>query len=368
MSDSSKKLYFENLDGWRAVAAFAVIFAHLSYQIKDNEKFAFALKAILSFGGVGGRLGVIFFFILSGFLITYLLFSEQKIHEKIQIGSFYLRRILRIWPLYYLTLIIGFIILPQIKGIGTENASPLLYSLFLANFDHIYNGFPTLNTLGVHWSVCVEEQFYIIWPLLFWLMQKTKSFVPLTIILIVASEVFFIVSGSKIEAGDYHLFSCFKYLAIGGLLANWAFYHHEKMVQFLSFFNRNLTMSIYFFSLVFIFIQHKILGHYSFYPYTFHVVPTLFFSFVIIEQNFSSYSFFKMGRFKLLTWLGKISYGLYLTHMIGINIALLILKDAFNIWYLIPLTLFFTISISYLSYHYFEAYFLKLKKSFSKVN
>ncbi len=367
MSKSKHNLYFENLDGWRGIAVFAVIFAHLSYQIQDNENFAFALKAILSFGGVGGRLGVIFFFLLSGFLITFLLFSENKLHGKIQIGSFYLRRILRIWPLYYLTLLIGFVILPLFKNVGVENASPLLYSLFLANFDHIYNGFPTLNTLGVHWSVCVEEQFYIVWPLLFWVMQKTKMFISLTLLLIVGSELFFIVSGSKIEAGDYNLISCFKYLALGGLLANWAFYHHRKMMQFLSFFSKYLTISIYIFSLGFIFIQHKILGHFDFYPYIFHVVPTLFFSFVIIEQNFSPNSFFKMGKFKLLTWLGKISYGLYLTHMIGINIALLILKDFVNIWCLIPLSLFFTITISYLSYYYFEAYFLKLKKSFSKI-
>ncbi len=368
MESPKKNLYFENLDGWRAVAAFAVIFAHISYQIKDHEKFAFALKAILSFGGVGGRLGVIFFFILSGFLITYLLFTENKSHGKIQIGSFYLRRVLRIWPLYYLTLLIGFVILPLFKDVGAENSSPLLYSLFLANFDHIYNGFPTLNTLGVQWSVCIEEQFYIVWPLLFWLMQKTKSFVGLTILLIISSEMFFIVSGIKMKSGDYHFISCFKYLAIGGLLANWAFYHQEKMVQILSFFSKHLTLAIYIFSLGFIFLQHKILGHFSIYPYIFHVVPALFFSFVIIEQNFSPNSFFKMGKFKILTWLGKISYGLYLTHMIGINIALLILKDIVNIWYLIPMSLFFTITISYLSYHYFEAYFLKLKKSFSKVN
>ena len=368
MERPKKNLYFENLDGWRTIAAFAVIFAHLSYQINDNEKFAYALKAVLSFGGVGGRLGVIFFFILSGFLITYLLFTENKSYGKIQIGSFYLRRILRIWPLYYLTFLIGFVILPLFKDVGAENASPLLYSLFLANFDHIYNGFPTLNTLGVQWSVCVEEQFYIVWPVLFWVMQKTKSFVGLTLLLIVGSEVFFVFSGSKMEAGDYHLFSCFKYLAIGGLLANWAFNHQRNMVRFLSYFNKYVTLTIYIFSVVFIFLQHKILGHFDFYPYTFHVVPALFFSFVIIEQNFSTNSFFKMGKFKLLTWLGKISYGLYLTHMIGINIALLILKETVNIWFLIPLSLFFTITISYLSYHYFEAYFLKLKKSFSKVN
>ena len=47
MESPKKNLYFENLDGWRTIAAFAVIFAHLSYQINDNEKFAYALKAVL---------------------------------------------------------------------------------------------------------------------------------------------------------------------------------------------------------------------------------------------------------------------------------------------------------------------------------
>jgi len=368
MKEAPKKIYFENLDGWRAIAAFAVILTHLSYQIQPNEKFAFALKAILSFGGVGGRLGVIFFFILSGFLITYLLFSENSLRGKIQIGSFYLRRILRIWPLYFLTLLIGFVILPLFKTMGPENASPLLYSLFLANFDHIYNGFPTLNTLGVHWSVCIEEQFYILWPLFFWLLTKIRFFVGGTVLLIIASELYFFFLGSHIKAGDYHLISCFKYLALGGLLAHFTYFHKEKLEAFLRLIHSKLTLLIYVFSLGYIFIQHKILGHSSIYPYVFHLVPALFFSFVILEQNFSPHSFFKIGRVKVLAQLGKISYGLYLTHMIGINIALLILPIHSSIWLLIPLSIVLTIFMSYLSYYYFEIYFLKLKERFSKVN
>lgn len=368
MKEAPKKIYFENLDGWRAIAAFAVIFAHLSYQIQPNEQFAFALKAILSFGGVGGRLGVIFFFILSGFLITYLLFAEKKKKGHIAIGSFYLRRVLRIWPLYFLTLLIGFVILPLFKTMGPENASPFLYSLFLANFDHIYNGFPTLNALGVHWSVCVEEQFYILWPLIFWLLTKTRFFVGGTVMLIIASELYFFFLGSHTKAVDYHLISCFKYLALGGLLAHIAFFQKEKLVAFLTSMKRTWTLLIYVFSLGYIFIQHKLVGHSSAYPYVFHLVPALFFSFVLLEQNFSPNSFFKLGKVKALSYLGKISYGLYLTHMIGINIALLILPIDSTICLLIPLSIGLTLLISYLSYYYFEIHFLKMKERFSKVN
>ena len=91
---------------------------------------------------MSGFMGVNFFFVLSGFLITYLLLSEKKSFGKISIGNFYLRRMLRIWPVYYLTLIIGFIAVPSIQwylnNSVTEhypavNANPWYYISFLGN-------------------------------------------------------------------------------------------------------------------------------------------------------------------------------------------------------------------------------------------
>ena len=127
-------------------------------------------------GTHGGRFGVIFFFVLSGFLITYLMFIEKSKTGQFKLGHFYVRRALRIWPLYFFSLIIGFVLYPMAVSYSgfshDENANLTWYSLFIANFDHIYHGFPTANILGVHWSVCVEEQFYLIWPILIIFLAK----------------------------------------------------------------------------------------------------------------------------------------------------------------------------------------------------
>ncbi|MBD8017003.1 acyltransferase family protein [Weeksellaceae bacterium Sa1CVA4] len=66
----------------------------------------------LAFFQIIGKLAVVLFFVLSGFLITTLLLREQQIHQKINFRNFYLRRIFRIWPLYFLILVLGFFIIP----------------------------------------------------------------------------------------------------------------------------------------------------------------------------------------------------------------------------------------------------------------
>ncbi|MEW6469868.1 MAG: acyltransferase, partial [Bacteroidota bacterium] len=322
----SKPIYFQNLDGFRAIAALLVIFAHLTYWFEYPEtEFYETLKFILSAGNGGGRLGVIFFFVLSGFLITYLMFAEQEKTGRLHVGYFYMRRVLRIWPLYFISLIAGFFVYPFFVSLSGgshhENASLLHYLIFAANFDHIYNYFPTCNILGVQWSVSVEEQFYLLWPLVFYFFNR-KSIFPVLLVLIIAfSEWFSATRGAVLKAGDYHLFSCLKYLAFGGLLAYFCYNHTEPVKKVLGRAGKALTLLCYLASLVIIFLHGTISARFPRYEYVYHVIPMLFFGFVIVEQNFSDRSFYKIGRSSLLAWLGKISYGLYLTHMIAINIV-----------------------------------------------
>ena len=95
-------IYFEGLNGLRFFAALAVIITHVEL-IKGVFKFKHYWNNPIIFN-LGG-LGVYFFFVLSGFLITYLLLSEKQKFNKIEIKQFYLRRIFRIWPLYYFIII-----------------------------------------------------------------------------------------------------------------------------------------------------------------------------------------------------------------------------------------------------------------------
>lgn len=98
------KVYFPNLNSLRAVAAIMVIISHL----QDNE------SKISQFLGCFGALGVTIFFVLSGFLIAYLLLIEKERFLKINIRDFYFRRMLRIWPLYFLLLFFVYVIIPSL--------------------------------------------------------------------------------------------------------------------------------------------------------------------------------------------------------------------------------------------------------------
>jgi peptidoglycan/LPS O-acetylase OafA/YrhL len=115
-----------------------------------------------------------------------------------------------------------------------------------------------------------------------------------------------------------------------------------------------------------LFFQRHLLISFPWYSYINHFIPTLFFGFVIVEQNYSPNSFFKIGSFRILNWLGKISYGLYLTHMIVIYIVLSVFPhDGSYVLLQILCVVLLTVLISHLSYFYIESFFLSLKNKFS---
>ena len=160
-------LYFPSLNGVRAIAASMVIVHHIEMVKSEKGLSDYALP------GDFGSLGVTLFFVLSGFLITYLLFAEQKETQTINIKNFYIRRILRIWPLYYLILIISFFFFSQyLYPEGMVQLQKhywikfVLNVFMLANVSHACVGkIPLGSNL---WSVGTEEQFYLLWP---WLVK-----------------------------------------------------------------------------------------------------------------------------------------------------------------------------------------------------
>ena len=108
------KIYFENLDGLRFLSFVAIFLHHglfTRFEVVENSQLFQTIKVLLKPSG----LGVPFFFCLSGFLITYLLLKELQDFNKIDILKFYIRRALRIWPLYYAVIIFGFFIFPFLK-------------------------------------------------------------------------------------------------------------------------------------------------------------------------------------------------------------------------------------------------------------
>ena len=139
-----------------------------------------------------GRVGVTLFFVLSGFLISYLLLIEKKVSGSISIKKFYTRRILRIWPLYYLLVFLTFIVLPRISLFNVPKYSALMPGSFRYTFPlyffllpqvalSVFDPVPFAEPL---WSIGVEEQFYLLWPVI---MKYARKFLRWSIFIIVGA-------------------------------------------------------------------------------------------------------------------------------------------------------------------------------------
>lgn len=365
--------YFENLDGLRFFCFLFVFFTH-SYHtenpdIKNSPVFHF-FKVTL-FGN--GFLGVNFFFVLSGFLITWLLIKEKRSVEKIHIGRFWMRRILRIWPLYFACVLYGFVIFPYTKSfagsVPNETANPWYYLGFISNFDYINHGFPDAPGLGVLWSVAVEEQFYFVWPIILSLFPLKKFWIPLLTIL--AGSLVFRAMNDVPILHTMHTLSCIGDMALGGLGA-WLISEIPSFKSKIANLPRWVIVFIYLaFIFVFLFRDEFLLS-----THWLRVFERLFISSIMLliiqEQCFSKYSFYKMGNFRTVSRLGLVTYGLYCIHFNVISLVVALTnKLGINnhVWQVVFLELFIsliiTIGISLLSYRYFEAPFLRLKEKFS---
>ena len=369
---TKKITYFKNLDGWRFLSFLAVFFFHSFHTeneaVKSDSLYIFITKKLFT----NGNLGVNFFFVLSGFLITYLLLVEKQ-NGKINIKYFYLRRILRIWPLFYFCVIFGFVIFPYIKEFGglvsTETANPIMYILFINNFDFINAGLPDSSVLGVLWSIAVEEQFYLVWPLLI-SFTRTKNLGVVFGLIILGSVIFRILYDSPIMH-EHHTFSCMGDLAIGGMGA-WLFNSSTQVKKCITNIKVHWIFLIYVLAILIFFFRKEILIANDFIRPFDRIIVSCVFLFMILEQNFSNYSFYKMSNYKLISRLGKYTYGLYSLHFIGILTAIQFSNYIYVSNSIIQviiidtlIALIVSIFISWLSYKYLESPFLHLKNKFS---
>ena len=156
-----------SLDGWRAICILMVLGDHDTY-VKG-----FPSRAIPDFKiFFDGNLGVRFFFIISGFLITWLMVLERDRDGSVNLREFYARRCLRILPIYCAYLCVLAVL--HITGAASESASAWIGNLTFTR--NMMGGVSAGDGLSAHlWSLSVEEQFYLIWPLLFFLLRKSAD-------------------------------------------------------------------------------------------------------------------------------------------------------------------------------------------------
>jgi peptidoglycan/LPS O-acetylase OafA/YrhL len=367
---SQREIAFPNLDGLRFLAFFSVFLAHAFYTTDLALSGSLVYRATEFVTGKG-IFGVNFFFVLSGFLITYLLLVEKKEKGTVNVRHFYVRRFLRIWPLYYTVVFFGFFVLPLLYSAqGKEMGNPgqfWLYALFLSNFDTT----TTTAILGILWSVSIEEQFYLLWPVVFFLLRREHHPVIFYAI-IVASWVFRIAYAGDSRILFSHTLSCISDMAVGGLGAHWA--HNGSIIGRLKSMPRWLIVAVYLLGSAMILSRaswNQLLpGLYA----TERLLYSLLFLFVVLEQNYADNSWFKMSQHPWISRLGTYTYGLYMLHFVSIYAVNLVFdragwnRNLVQLMVVEPVVAFAgAVTLAVVSFHVLETPFLNLKKRFSYI-
>jgi len=372
------KKYFENLDGFRFILAMIVFASHsrLGEALIKVSSIDFVNRLILTFSK--GYLGVSSFFVLSGFLITYLMIEEKDRQSAFNLKNFYLRRSLRIWPLYYSVLAFTFFIYPIVKtALGSKDQNPfdLLHQvLFLANFDSIRVQHAGLvgvapMMIGINWSVSIEEQFYFLWPLLFLLFDPRKFWIG-CLLIVLTSWIFRALTSDSANL-YYHTLSVVSDLGIGAFFACLCYYN-SGFVNVIEHANKGVIIFIYL-SGISILMYSDLLFSNSFDHSSSRMINALFFIFIILEQSYAKHSFFKFSNLKLISSLGKYTYGLYMLHPIGVQASIIVFRfqniqrEQSFFHAMLYSVLAFTVSIilAIAGYYLIEQRFLKMRKKFA---
>jgi peptidoglycan/LPS O-acetylase OafA/YrhL len=355
------RIFFPNLDGMRFVAFFMVFLWHAFEEAFRRLAIENVYLSNIFYTYANGKTGVSVFFVLSGFLITFLILKEIEAQGRIDIKKFYVRRTLRIWPIYYLVLLIVFLVIPfiiQLAGLDWTKyqMNPVYYFVFLSNFD-VLRIFQTggLDFLPstVTWSVAIEEQFYLVWPLLFLLLKPSwyKFIFPVVIVLTLS------------VCGD---------LGLGGYAA-WLSINNEK---FRAYFTNQTNLMRWLSYLAGLFAMYTVQLYSKDVLAWGRMLQTIFFAYVIIDQNFSSSRDLKFSNNKFMSWWGKYTYGLYLYHPLVLVLLTTVISKFLHIDITSPLNLALIglaafpicLLVSYLSYEYIEKRFLKMKLRYAYIS
>ncbi len=311
----------------------------------------------------GGFIGVDIFFVISGFIITKII-MDNKI-ENFSLLYFYERRIKRIIPLLSVVLIISIISLFFIFDFfllnKNINASISIFSA-ISNFYFwssavLYQFAEENNLINLHfWSLSIEMQFYILFPLLFIFFRKNEKFLHLFVLCFLILSYLFVVKIYKVHNffNFYNSFSRVFEFFSGAMI----FFYSSKLKNFV---NEKFHLSLYFLGLVILFIYLQFLQNEAFHPSPYAPVFIISLALMIIFNNDNSLKKLK----KYFSYLGKISYSLYLWHFPILVIASYSLSELTDLHKIILIAICFLFSI--ISYFLVEKKFREIKLIYSLI-
>jgi peptidoglycan/LPS O-acetylase OafA/YrhL len=361
---TQRRFYQPELDGLRFYAFLGVFICHtLPFDGAFYRRFHLPIPWLWGAIAKSGAAGVDLFFALSAFLITSILVREREETGGISLRRFYLRRILRIWPLYFLLIAVGVVLAHTMAKQSLPWYYVAGYLLFVGNWVHAVFGRPE-SICSPLWTVSIEEQFYLIWPLLMKMLRRRGMIVAaiVTFLLATVCRLGFMLAGSSGGFIYYGSVSRCDSLALGILLALFA----DRLPR--------LTRRVRW-----LLLAGGLLGWVASSAWLNEqpgpvdirmVLGRLIVSLAagaILYACLHSHS--RLVRGEWVVRLGKISYGLYMLHLTGILIMLSLFRPVWG-WQLLAtkaLGFVMTVILAMASYRWVESPFLHLKDKFATV-
>ena len=366
---SKARFYHPELDVLRFFA-FLMVFCHHGFPHDPAFWTKLGVPSLIAevLAGIGatGAFGVSLFFVLSSYLITELLLREKDLIGDLDLRSFYIRRILRIWPLYFAFLGLAVMLQWIVPGQHVSWRAGLWFSLLAGNWYIVVHGFPS-SVIFPLWSVSIEEQFYITWPAVVRKLGRSGMLVCVGVLLGVATLArTYLGVNHRWESPVWcNTFVQLDPIALGILLAVLL----KGEVPQLSRLARAALLAA---GITGMALGSLYFGIKSDPLTTMRIV--LGYPSVAIGGALVLLSVLRNGgraSNRALVYLGRISYGLYVFHVLGLLISDYVVHDptAGLIRYAIrvAVALAATIAMSAISYRWLETPFLRLKQRFTHV-
>lgn len=351
--------YVKQLDSVRAIAVFMVIIWHWLPRNSFIEKI------------LPGPTGVNLFFVLSGFLITQILLDNRCKAEQLNtpkqhiLKSFYIRRVLRIFPAYYFTIFLS-LFLGRWLGLSTTRGEVISNLTYTSNFyDYLQHQWPAATPH--FWSLAVEEQFYLIWPLLMLFLPGKKLLYAIFLFILVGfiSQTFL----TDYEFGYLLPNTCFDCFGAGALLA-WIVVYRPKFLP--TFFKITSVLSLAALTLFVMYRSNLIfLTQVRFLNAIWGI---WIISYILMYRNKKNLVITLLGN-RLAVNIGKVSYGIYLYHILFLFAAASVwyrfvfnhlpgILKPYDRWIFLAVNFWILYFICVLSWKFLEKPILSLKKKF----
>jgi peptidoglycan/LPS O-acetylase OafA/YrhL len=367
----TKRLHFKDIDALRFLAFLPVFLFCVFYLSRtETEGFHYELTNALS---IIKQNSLDFFFFLSAFLLTSHGLREYKYNDSFSLRSFYIRRLMRIMPLFLIGIVFAFFVHPWVLNTLKLNTieSPI-YSNYLLLFPNYFSSLTQEQYvyISIIWSIYMFILFYVVWGIVLkYFSRHLKTIALATMIIGVAARITHHYLDFSFE---FDPLSFGVPVGIGTLLAV-MIRNESPYLDRIKVLPRKLLIPAYVVGCLVVVLGYLVTPNFIFN----NIVPFLtcsFFSFVIIEQTFGKNSIVKLREYKIFTHLGKISYGLIFYQSI-INVLIVIGLDSleFDIssvsvkFAFVFISFILTWIIADLSYNFFEKPLLRLRREFKTI-